>query len=103
MYKVCVFIPESHLDVVKQALFSVGAGKIGDYDQCSWQTLGEGQFRPLAGSYAYIGEVGEVEKVPEYKLELVCEEPLIQAVIAAMKTAHPYETPAYEVYRLESF
>lgn len=103
MYKICVYIPESHLQIVKDALFAAGAGRIGNYDSCCWQTEGEGQFRPLEGSAPYIGQRGAVEKVKEYKIELVCEETCIEAAIAALKQAHPYETPAYDVWKLEVF
>jgi hypothetical protein len=101
MYKLCVFIPESHLAPVKQALFDAGAGRIGDYDCCAWQCLGSGQFRPLQGANPFIGATGEVETVSEYKVEMVCEDALIKDVITAMKQAHPYEEPAYDVWRLE--
>jgi len=100
MYKLCVFIPESQVEAVKLAMFEAGAGRIGDYDRCSWQTLGEGQFRPLDGSNPYIGQQGKVEKLIEYKVEMVCENDRIKAVIAAMKSAHPYEEPAYDVWQL---
>ena len=102
MYKICVYIPESHLQVVKDALFAAGAGRIGNYDSCCWQVAGEGQFRALEGSAPYIGQQGVVEKVKEYKVELVCEDHLLQPAIAAMKAAHPYETPAYDVWKLEA-
>jgi hypothetical protein len=101
MYKICVYIPETHLQNVKEALFAAGAGRIGHYDSCCWQTEGEGQFRPLEGSAPYIGQTGKVESVKEYKIELVCEEAFIQQAIAAMKKVHPYETPAYDVWKLE--
>ena len=103
MYKIAFFVPASHLEEVKSAIFASGAGRIGDYDCCSWQILGEGQFRPLAGSQPFIGEQGEIETVQEYKVELVCRDDLIRAAIAALKKAHPYEEPAYDVYRLEGF
>lgn len=101
MYKICYFVPESHLEETKSALFGAGAGRIGDYDCCAWQSLGQGQFRPLAGSQPFIGQQGQVEKVSEYKVELVCEDSVIRQAIEAFKQAHPYEEPAYEVYRLE--
>lgn len=100
MYKLCVFVPESHLETVKQAIFATGAGRIGDYDSCSWQSLGQGQFRPLQGSQPFIGQQGQIETVAEWKVELVCEDGLITAAIAAMKAAHPYEEPAYDVWQL---
>ena len=103
MYKLCFFVPDSHVQGVKAALFAVGAGRIGNYDQCCWQVLGQGQFRPLPGSDPYLGEGGVVERVEEWKVELVVADELIQLAVAALKQAHPYETPAYEVYRLERF
>ena len=102
MYKLCVYIPVEHLEPVKQALFAAGAGKIGDYDNCCWQTLGRGQFRPLQGSEPFIGQLGKVESVDEYKVEMVVADEFIGAVIAALKNAHPYEEPAYDVWRLEA-
>lgn len=103
MYKLCFYVPKSHLSVVKDAVFKAGAGTIGNYCQCSWEVLGEGQFMPLKGSNAFIGEMHQLEKVLEYKVEMVCTEDHVQEVIAALKAAHPYETPAYEVWKLENF
>ena len=91
------------MDVVKNAVFAAGAGRIGDYDQCSWQVLGQGQFRPLDGSQPFLGQTGVVEQVQEWKVELVVADELIRPVVAALKQSHPYETPAYEVWRLEDF
>jgi len=101
MYKLCYFVPESHLDDTKNSLFSAGAGRIGDYDSCAWQCLGQGQFRPLEGSQPFIGDSGQLETVKEYRVELVCEDALIRAAVQALKAAHPYEEPAYEVFRME--
>ena len=97
MYKLCVYIPLSHLDKVKTAIFEAGGGKIGNYDNCCWQTQGLGQFRPLNNSQPFIGKPGNVETVEEVKIELVVEDALIKHVIACMKQAHPYEEPAYDV------
>lgn len=102
MLKICIYIPESHLETVKLALFDAGAGKIGHYDRCCWQVAGQGQFRPLDGSDPYIGEQGVVENVIEYKVEMVCDDKYIKQVIVAMKEAHPYEEPAYDVIKLEA-
>ena len=101
MYKMCYFVPETHVEQTKQALFDAGAGRIGDYDCCAWQCLGTGQFRPLEGSDPFLGKAGEIEAVDEYKVELVCADELLQDALAALKQAHPYEEPAYEVYRME--
>ncbi len=100
MYKLCFFVPEDDLESVKLALFSVGAGRIGDYDSCCWQVLGQGQFRPLKGSNPHIGSQGQVERLAEWKVEMVCEDALIKQAVAKLKQAHPYEEVAYEVYQL---
>lgn len=100
MYKLTVFIPDTHLDVVKNALFNAGAGQIGNYSHCCWQVLGQGQFMPLAGNNAFIGETNQLESVSEWRVEMVVVEANIQAVIKALKMAHPYETPAYDVIKL---
>ncbi len=103
MYKLAFFVPASHVDVVKEAVFAAGGGRIGDYDHCAWQTLGQGQFRPLDGSQPFIGQAGQVEVVEEWKVELVVADDLIAQVVAALKQSHPYETPAYEVWRLAEY
>lgn len=103
MYKLAFFVPASHLEPVKAAVFAAGGGRIGAYDHCAWQTLGTGQFRPLDGSQPFIGQGGVVEQVAEWKVELVVTDELIRDAVAALKHSHPYETPAYEVWRLEDF
>lgn len=103
MYKICLHVPETHLENVKNAIFEAGAGTMGNYSHCSWEILGEGQFMPLIGSNAFIGEINQLEKVAEYKVETICTHDCIHEVIAALKKAHPYETPSYEVYKLEDF
>ena len=100
MYKLIVFVPESHLEPVKTALFDAGAGRQGDYDCCAWQTLGTGQFRPLEGSNPYQGRRSEIERVSEYRVEMLCEEELLSRVIGALRAAHPYEEPAFELVKL---
>ena len=102
MYKICVFIPENSTDTVKQAMFDAGAGKIGNYDCCSWEVLGQGQFRPLPGSTPHIGTQNTIETVAEYRVEMVCDDSYIRNVIKAMKASHPYEEPAYDVWKLEN-
>lgn len=95
MIQVIVFIPSSHKDQVKQAMFAAGGGKIGAYDCCSFEQVGLGQFRPLEGSRPFYGLSGVVEEVEEVRLEMSCKDHLYAYVIEAMKRAHPYETPAY--------
>lgn len=99
-YKLCVYIPDSRVESVKQAMFDAGAGRIGDYDCCAWQVAGEGQFRPLEGSDPFLGKYGELEKVREYRVEMICAGEHLDAAIAALKLAHPYEEPAYDVIAL---
>ena len=88
--------------MVKTAMFEAGAGRVGNYDCCAWQTRGEGQFRPLDGSTPFLGNQGQIETVIEHKLEMVCEEQFLEAVIAALKRAHPYEEVAHTVIRTET-
>jgi len=103
MFKLCFYVPESHLEEVKQAVFEAGGGRIGDYEHCAWQVLGQGQFRPLAGSQPFIGSQDTLESVAEYRVELVCSKESIEAAVAALRQAHPYEEPALDVVRLETY
>ena len=82
-------------------MFDAGAGKLGDYDCCAWQTLGQGQFRPLDGSDPFIGDTGKLEFVDEFKVEMMCDQASLEAAIQALKSSHPYEVPAYSVIQLE--
>lgn len=102
MFKICFYAPLPQTDAIKQAMFDKGAGKIGPYSCCAWQTLGEGQFLPETGSNPFLGTINQVEKVAEYKVEMVCEDAFLNDVIMALKATHPYEQPAYQVYRLEN-
>ncbi|WP_207384165.1 NGG1p interacting factor NIF3 [Legionella nagasakiensis] len=102
-YQLIFYVPESHVDEVKQALFALGAGKQGAYSETCWQTLGQGQFRPLAGANPTIGESGELTFVNEYKVEMLCSAELIHLVVKKLKEIHPYEEPAYAVIHLESY
>lgn len=102
MYKLCFYVPESHKETVKLALFEAGAGRIGDYDSCCWEVQGQGQFRPLVGSEPFLGQQGELEHVAEYRVEMVVASDRKQAVIEALIEAHPYETPAFDLLRVES-
>ncbi len=99
-YKLIFFVPENAVEEVKQAIFATGAGSLGNYAQCSWQTLGVGQFLPLDGANPTIGKVDEVEQVSEYRVEILCTSENIKDAVEALKKAHPYEEPAFEVYAL---
>lgn len=97
MMHISFYVPVEEAEKVKEAMFQAGGGKIGNYDRCSFDLSGLGQFRPLAGSNPTLGKHGSVERVSELKVEMVCEANFIKDVIEAMKAAHPYETPAYYV------
>ncbi len=100
MYKLSFYVPESHLELVKNALFAKGAGHYSTYDQCCWQVLGEGQFRPLADSRPYLGKIRQLEKLAEYKVEMICIDAAIKEVVQTLLSVHPYEEPAYEIYKI---
>ncbi|CAH0529213.1 NGG1p interacting factor NIF3 [Vibrio hippocampi] len=100
MKKIVFFVPVNDAEAVKNAVFDAGAGRIGDYDRCCFQLEGQGQFRPLAGANPHIGSHGEVEKVRELRVELVCEDHLVKTSIEALLAAHPYEEVAFEVMEI---
>ncbi|HAA43979.1 MAG: hypothetical protein XD36_2977 [Halomonas sp. 54_146] len=100
MYKLTFFVPVDNAESVKKAVFEAGAGRIGAYEHACFQTRGTGQFRPMEGAHPHIGAVGHLEKVEEFKVELVCDEAHIYGAIAALKLAHPYEEVAYDVWQL---
>lgn len=100
MQKICLYVPASHLEEVKLAIFNAGAGRYQKYEHCAWQTLGQGQFKPLKGSQPFIGKEEQLEIVPEYKIETICEDKYLEDVINAIKSVHPYEEPAFEYYRV---
>ena len=100
MYLLVIYVPEENLENMKSAVFNAGGGKIGNYSNCSWQVKGQGQFKPEMGSSPFLGEIDKLEKVDEYRLELVCQESNIKVVVQAMLKAHPYETPAYHVVKV---
>lgn len=102
MYLVVVYVPVDHVDLVIEAMSAAGAGEIGGYRRCAFTTLGEGQFQPLAGANPFIGEVGQLEKVSEAKVEMVCLPEKIKAVLLALLAQHPYETPAYHVVEVKT-
>ena len=100
MFHIAVYVPEAHAEKVKEAMFDAGAGKIGNYAKCSFESKGLGQFLPLGGSRPFIGEIDKIEKVSELKIEMVCDKNALSFAIKAMKKTHPYETPAYYVIEL---
>ena len=101
-FKLETYVPEEFAEAVKAALAAAGAGKLGDYDRCFWQTVGTGEFRPLATAHPFIGSAGGgIEKVREVKLETICPADRRREVIEALKAAHPYECCAYYLFPVE--
>ena len=99
-YKLVVFVPQDSLKKVTNAVYKAGAGAIGNYSNCGFAGSGTGTFRPLSGSNPAIGEQGRLEKVAETRFETIVPAEKIRSVIAAMKQAHPYEEPAFDVIKL---
>ncbi|CDP89252.1 dinuclear metal center protein, YbgI/ family [Mycolicibacterium farcinogenes] len=95
-----VFVPVSDAATVREALFDAGAGRIGDYSHCSWSVGGTGQFLPHDGAAPAIGEVGTVEQVAEDRVEVIAPSRLRAAVLSALRAAHPYEEPAFDIFAL---
>ena len=93
-------MPENALDVTRSAVFDAGGGRIGDYTHCSWYTVGTGTFLGGETTSPAIGQSGREERVAEYRVETVVPEGRIRDVIVALRLAHPYEEPAYDVYPL---
>lgn len=100
MRKLVVFVPREALDPVRDALFEAGAGRIGKYERCSWYTQGTGTFLGREGSSPALGEVGREERVAELRLETVFPAERLEEVVAALRQAHPYEEPAFDIYAL---
>ena len=98
-YKLVWFVPPSHLEATRDAVFAAGAGWIGEYSRCSWATLGSGTFRGGEGTQPAVGEAGRDETVGEYRVETVVRDEKLAAVVAALRRAHPYEEPAFDVYQ----
>lgn len=100
LLKLAVFVPESHLQEVRDAVCAAGAGAIGDYTECTYRVAGTGSFRPGTGAQPFIGETGKLEEVAEWRLETVLPESAEKAVLGALLETHPYEEPAYDIVTL---
>jgi dinuclear metal center YbgI/SA1388 family protein len=100
LLKLAVFLPESDLGKVSDAVFAAGAGVIGRYDQCSYRVTGIGTFFPHEGTNPTVGQIGRREEVTEYRLEVILHADKLDAVVAAVRTSHSYEEPAFEFYPL---
>ena len=101
--KLVVFVPLTHTDIVRQALGEAGAGKIGNYDFCSFSSRGVGRFRGNENSNPAIGEAGKYESVEEERIEVLVPRIILSEVIESMKKVHPYEEVAFDVYSLENY
>ena len=98
--KLVVFVPAEALDTVREAVFSAGAGRIGDYERCSWYTEGTGTFLGGEGTSPSVGQAGREERVAELRLETVFPTDRQDEVIAALRRAHPYEEPSFDIFEL---
>lgn len=102
LYKLAVYIPMTHEKIVREALGEIGAGYIGNYSNCTFNSLGIGTFKPEEKSNPFIGEMGKIEEVKEVKIETVVSSSILQKTISKMIEVHPYEEVAYDVYKLEN-
>ena len=100
--KLVVFVPREALNEVREALFAAGAGRIGNYEHCSWYGEGTGTFLGGEGTSPNVGQPGREERVAELRLETVFPSECQDEVLAALRRAHPYEEPAFDVYELVS-
>jgi hypothetical protein len=99
-HKLVWFVPREALEATRDAVFKAGAGRIGDYERCSWYTAGTGTFLAGKGADPSIGRVGREERVSELRVETVVPVERVNDVVAALREAHPYEEVAFELYPL---
>ncbi|ENV47835.1 hypothetical protein P255_01697 [Acinetobacter brisouii CIP 110357] len=100
MFKLIYYVPESHLESTKQAIFAAGAGGIGNYEQCAWQVKGIGQFKPVKGADPCLGQLDQLEQLEEWRVETIVPEAQAKQVVQALQTSHPYEEPAFEFIQM---
>ena len=98
--KLITFVPETHADIVREAIGKAGGGILGNYDNCTFSIKGIGRFRGLKGANPSIGKVGILEKVNEERIEVTVEKKKLKGVIKAIKLVHPYEEIPIDVYKL---
>lgn len=99
--KIVVYAPESHAEALRQAMGEAGAGKIGNYDFCTFSVKGTGRYKPNDQAKPFIGKVGNLEEVAEERIETVCDRDRLEQVLQAIRKVHPYEEPATDIYPLE--
>jgi hypothetical protein len=102
-YKLIVFVPQDHVEQLRIAICNAGAGKVGNYEHCTFISSGIGTFKPLKGAKPFKGEIGKIKRLGEARLETIVPASKLKKVISVMKKVHPYEEVAYEVYKLEDF
>ena len=104
MFQISFYVPKSHTELVKKAMFDAGAGSTNNsnYTNCSWQIEGDGQFMPTQKANPVIGTLGQLETIPEHKVEMVCNSEYIDEAISALKKTHPYDEIAYCVIKMEA-
>ena len=102
LFKLVTFIPHDHLEPFRSALFQAGAGRIGEYDSCSYSLKGEGTFRGSDNTNPFVGKKGELHTEPETRIETIFPKHLTSRVVKAIHEHHPYEEPAYDIYPLEN-
>jgi len=100
--KLAVYVPQTHLDLVRTAVFEAGAGHIGDYDHCSFGAEGKGTFRPGKEAHPFVGKLGELHQEEEIKMESIFPAHLESKIVSALVKSHPYEEPAYDIYTLDN-
>ena len=102
LLKLATYVPESHAETVRQALFAAGCGNIGRYDSCSYNVAGEGTFRAQNGTHPYCGEIGNLHTEPEIRIETILPAYKQGEAVKALLAVHPYEEPAYDLYPLNN-
>ena len=100
LFKIAVYVPESHADSLRKVMGDAGAGFIGNYSHCSFSVAGEGQFLPLSGTHPFIGTIGNLERTPEIRIETIVPKNRLSLLLSAIKLAHPYEEPAIDIFPL---
>lgn len=102
LIKIVVFVPETHADIVRNAIGKAGGGKFGNYSFCSFSSKGVGRFLPEQGANPAIGTIGKIEAIIEERIEVTCKKEHIQKIIATIKKVHPYEEVVLDIYPLIS-
>lgn len=98
--KLVVFVPETHADIVREAMGKAGAGKVGKYEHCTFSVKGIARYKPTKGSEPAIGKVGKLEKVVEERIETTCFKKDLDKIVKAIKKVHPYEEVEINIYPL---